>query len=117
MENFFFDDKFCSDIPDLMRILDIDDENLKDVEDDWSITCEETTLEKIFVVKKEFVINTIINKTDIWEERFPEESDDLFEEIKKAIGDAIEIDKLNEGLPSLYYPNGKMFKITKADLV
>jgi hypothetical protein len=54
MENFFYDDRFCSDISDLMDVFDIDDENLAELEDDWSVTCEETTLEKMFVVRKEF---------------------------------------------------------------
>ena len=117
MENFFYDDRFCSDISDLMDVFDIDDENLAELEDDWSVTCEETTLEKMFVVRKEFAVNAIVNQTDTWEDRFPEESDDLFKQIEKAISDAIDIEKLNEGLPSLYYPNGKKFKVTKADLV
>jgi len=117
MENFFYDDRFCSDISDLMDVFDIDDENLAELEDDWLVTCEETTLEKMFVIKKDFAVKAIVNQTDTWEDRFPEESDDLFKQIEKAIGDAIDIDKLNEGLPSLYYPNGKKFKVTKADLV
>lgn len=117
MENFFYDDKFCSDISDLMDVFDIDEDNLAELEDGWSVTCEETTLEKIFVIKKEFAVNAIIEQTDTWEDRFPEESDDLFRRIKEAIDDAIDIEKLNEGLPSLYYPNGKKFKITKKDLI
>ncbi len=117
MENFFYDDKFCSDLSDLMDVFDIDEENVNELEDDWSATCEETSLEKIFVVKKEFAVNAIVSQTETWEERFPEEADDLFKQIEKAVTDAIDIDKLNEGLPSLYYPNGKKFKITKLDLI
>lgn len=78
---------------------------------------EQTELEKLLVIRKDFAVNAIVNQTDIWEDRFPEESDDLFKRIEKAISDAIDIEKLNEGLPSLYYPNGKKFKVTKADLV
>jgi hypothetical protein len=54
---------------------------------------------------------------DNWEQRFPEDSDTIFKDIEKAINDAIDIDKLNAGLPELYYPTGKMFKITKHDLI
>ena len=117
MENFFYDDRFFTDIEDLMTELDINKETISDLEDDWEITCEETTLEKIFVIKKEFATDAIVNQTDTWEDRFPEDSDNLFKQIKSAIENAIDIDKLNEGLPSLYYPNGKKFKIKKADLV
>ncbi len=117
MENFFYDDKFCSDLSDLFDIFDIDDENIAELPDDWSATCEETTLEKMFEIKKDFAVNAIVEQTDTWEERFPEESDDLFKRIKKAISDAIDIDKLNEAIPSLYYANGKKFVITKQDLI
>jgi len=117
MKNFFYDDRFCTDIEDLMCELDIDEETLSDMEDDWEIECEETTLEKIFVMKKEFITNTILNRTDIWEDRFPEDSDDIFKQIEIAIDNSIDVDKLNKGLPSLYYPNGKRFKIKKSDLI
>jgi hypothetical protein len=117
MENFFYDDRFCSDISDLMDIFDIDEENLSELEDNWMATCEETTFEKMFVLKKEFVLNAILNQTDTWEDRFPEESDDLFKKIEKAIGESIDIEKLNDGIPSLYYPNGKKFIVTKKDLI
>jgi hypothetical protein len=117
MENFFYDDIFCTDIEDLMWELGIDEETLLELEDTWEIECEETTLEKIFVVKKEFATDAILNKTDTWEDRFPEDSDYLYKQIKTSIDNAIDIDKLNEGLPSLYYPNGKRFKINKSDLV
>jgi hypothetical protein len=119
MEKFFYDDRFCLDISDLMEILDIDDENLDELEDDWSVTCEGATLEKIFVIEKEFAVSAIVNETDTWSDRFPEDdwSVTLFEQIKKAIAESIDIEKLNEKLPSLYYPNGKKFKVTKDDLV
>ena len=116
MENFFCGDTFCTNIEDLMFELDIYEDTLSDLEDDWEIECEETTLEKIFVIDKEFVTNAILDGTDRWEDRFPEDSDNLFEQIKIAIDNAVDIEKLNEGLPSLYYPNGKKFKIKKSDL-
>lgn len=117
MENFFYDDRFLTDLDDLMAELDMDEEAVSELDDDWEITCEETTLEKMFVVEQDFATKAILDATDIWEERFPEESDKLFKQIEKAITEAIDINKLNEGIPSLYYPNGRMFKITKADLV
>lgn len=114
MENFFYNENFYSDLGELIDYLELEPETL---EDDWVINCEETTPEKIFVMDKKFITDSIVSNTDIWEDRFPEESDDLFTRIEKAIGDAIDIDKLNEGLPSLYYMNGTEFHITKEDIV
>ena len=114
MENFFYNDNFYSDLGELIDYLDLDPETM---EGDWVINCEATTLEKIFVMDKKFITDAIVNKTDRWEDRFPEESDDLFTRIEKAISNAIDIDKLNEGLPSLHYANGTKFHITKADII
>lgn len=118
MENFFIDENFCSDLDDLIRIYDLEDDNaIPELDEDWSVEVEESELQKIFTLKKEFVVSAIIEKTDTWEERFPEDSDRLFEEIKKAIEQSIDIEKMNSLLPELYYPNGKKFKITKKDLL
>jgi hypothetical protein len=117
MEHFFYNDNFHSDLEDLISYLDMDEEDILNMEDDWEITCEETTLEKIFVVDKKFIVGFLMDITDRWEERFPEDSDNLFNQIEKAIEGAIDIDKLNEKLPSLYYPNGKKFKVTKTNLI
>lgn len=114
MENFFYNEIFYSDLGELIDYLELEPETL---EDDWIIVCEKTTLEKIFVMRKEFAVDAIVSQTDTWEDRFPEESDDLFKRIEKAISDAIDIDKLNEGLPSLHYANGTKFHITKADII
>jgi hypothetical protein len=116
-ENFFWNEYFCTDIDHLLMHLEIEEEDFSELEDDYMIECEATTLEKMFVIKKDFAVKAIVNQTDTWEDRFPEDSDDLFDKIEKAIGDAIDIDKLNEGLPSLYYPNGVKFLITKQDLI
>ena len=115
MENFFYDDKFCTSIEDLMSELDIDE--VADLEDDWEVICQEATLEKIFVVTREFATDAILNHTDKWEDRFPEYPDIVLNQIKASVSNSIDIDKLNEGLPSLYYPNGKKFKIKKSDLL
>ena len=117
MENFFNNERFCTDIDSLCSDLDLDDESINELPDDWEIEVEMTTLEKMFVIKKEFAVDAIVRQTDKWEDRFPEESDDLFKQIEKAIGDALDIEKLNIGLPSLYYPNGIKAKIKKADLI
>ena len=116
-ENFFWNEYFCTDIDCLLMHLELEEEEIYELEDDYKIECQETTLEKMFVVDKDFIVNAVSNQTDRWEDRFPEDSDDLFEQINKAIESAIDIDKLNEGIPSLYYANRKTFFITKQDLI
>lgn len=116
-KNFFWNEYFCTDIDDLFMHLELEEEEIAELEDDYKIECQETTLEKMFVVDKDFIVNAVSNQTDRWEDRFPEDSDDLFENINNAIESAIDIDKLNEGIPSLYYANGKTFFITKQDLI
>lgn len=117
MENFFYDEYFCSDIGELMVNLHLEDEDIAELPDDWSVSCEESKFEKIFALSKQFVTNAVLDSTDKWEERFPEDSDSIFKQIEKAINEAIDIDKLNAGLPELYYPIGKKFTVTKADLI
>lgn len=120
MENFFQDDKFHSDLESLMSDLDLnEDQDIKDLDEDWSIDCEEATLEKVFELDEDFVVQAILSQTDRWEDRFPVDDND--ERTEKQIEDAlkmgINIKTMNSLLPELYYPNGKKFKITKKDLI
>lgn len=118
MENFFIDDKFHMDLDSLITDLDLDDDGaIEALPEDWSIIAEETELQKIFTLTKEFVVDSIMDATDKWEERFPEDVEDLYEKIKKSIGEGIDLDKMNASTPELYYPNGNTFEITKADLL
>ena len=122
MENFFYHDIFHHDMSTLIEDLELADddddvESIKKLPDDYFIIVQGTTLEKIFTMKEDFVVNAIVEQTDTWEERFPEDSDDLFEKIKNAIKQSIDINKMNELLPELHYANGKKIKITKQDLL
>lgn len=117
MENFFIEDRFYTELSDLIDEMDLDDEMVQNLPDDWSIEVEDSNLEKMFVFKERFVIDSIVERTDQWEDRFPEEPDRVNEKIEKAIKAGIDIDKINELLPSLYYPNGKKYTITKKDLI
>lgn len=114
MENFFYNDDFYSDLNDLIDSLEIDIDRL---EEDWSILVEQCSLEKIFTFKEKFITETILEATDTWEDRFPEDSDRTFDKIKEAIKQGIDIEKMNNLLPSLWYPNGKKVTITKKDLI
>jgi hypothetical protein len=113
MEHFFYDDTFCSDLEDLARVLDIDEDNVNDLKDDWQARVELSDLEPIFNVDAENLCQLL---ADANEDRL---SEDFDEEAKvlKALKETIDFDKLKDALPKLYYPNNKFETITKADLV
>lgn len=111
MENFFYNDSFCTDIGDLIDILEIDDPNI--LKDDWQVRVEMSDLEPIFNIDADNLCQLL---ADANEDRL---SEDFDEEAKvlKALQDSIDFEKLKEALPKLYYPNNKFETITKADLV
>ncbi len=117
MEDFFCDEHFCDDINDLLEYLELEESEIADLDDDWEVTCEESTLEKMFVLDKDFISKTFIDSIDRFEDRLPENDSTIFKSLENAFHEAFDIDKLNEKIPELYYANGKTFKITKADLV
>jgi len=118
MENFFIDDSFYNDLSDMMDEMEIEEENISELPDDWSQKIQLSKLEKIFTLNKNFVTDAIIQKTDTWEERFPEDTNDSFmNKIEKAIESGIDIDKINSLLPELYYPTMEFVTITKKDLI
>lgn len=112
-----YEDAFCSDISDLMDVLDIAEEKVNELDEDWKVEVIECSLEKIFKLEKDVIVSEILDKTNKWEDRFPEESEQTDKKIRKAISAGIDIDKINSLLPSLYYPNKNKVTITKKDLV
>lgn len=120
-EYFFYEDKFISDVEDLLYELNLDenddDSDIKNLPDDWSVVCEESKHEKMFQFKIDDVVSDIISHTDRFEERFPEESERVFKELEVAVKNGIDIDKINSEIPKLYYPSGVSFTITKNDLL
>ncbi len=118
MENFFIDEKFYSDLSDLMDEMEIEEDNIHELPDDWSQKIQLSKLEKIFTLDKKFVADAIMQKTDTWEERFPEDPSDKFmKKIEMAIENGIDIDKMNALIPELYYPINEFVTITKKDLI
>lgn len=117
MENFFCDEHFCEDINDLIEYLEFGDSEILELDDAWEVTCEESTLEKMFVLDKDFITKTFIDSLDRFEDRLPENDSTIFRRLENAFREAIDIDKLNENIPELYCANGKTFKITKADII
>lgn len=117
MENLFDDELFFTDLSDLMEYYNIEEDELNNLDDDWSQTLQTSTLEPIFQLTEDFVIDSIMEKIEIWEERFPEESERSLKELMEAIKSGIDINKINENIPKLYYPNSKKVTITKQTLI
>lgn len=117
MENFFYHDEFCHDLETLMHLLDIED--VEALPDDWTVEVKDTNLEKITHLTEECVIDMLVESiSERNEDRFSEDSDDDIGKIKKAIkaGITLNMQVINELMPSLYFPNGKTFTITKEDI-
>lgn len=118
MTNFFYGEEFHSDLESLLYSLSLQNsEDVKNLDDDWSLEIQKSKLEKIFTLKKDFILNALLEITYTWEERFPEKSDNLFDRIKNAFEQSIDFDNMNSLLPELYYPNGNFERITKNDLI
>lgn len=117
-ENFFYNDDFFRDMEDLMDDLNLKAEaDIYSLPDDWKIEAVESNLEKMFVLTNEYVIEAILGRTDIFEERFPEDDFTCLNELRKVIPKCIDIEKMNQAVKELYYPNGKKITITKSDLI
>lgn len=118
MENFFYEDNFCSDLEDLMSNFDLyNKEDVEGLPDDWSINVMGTKPEKMFVLKERFFDDLADWLCDSYEERFPEDPDRKIGEIKAALMQCVDINKLNGLIPELHYPADNEFKITKSDLL
>jgi hypothetical protein len=115
MENFFYEDKFYSDLGDFIDDLFYDD--LTNIKDEWTWVCQECDLEPIFQITKDDLCDMIHYIGSNHEERYPEDSDDVNRDLEVAIKQTFNIDDLNAAIPKLYYPNGKKFTITKLDIL
>jgi len=121
MENFYYSDIFCKTIGQLIDVLKSDGyeitSDFNNLDDNFSVKVSLTKLQKMFFLDDEFILKSIISNLDIYENRFPDDSDVLFEEIESAIIKSIDSDKLNQLIPSLYYLTGEETTITKSDIV
>lgn len=119
MENFFHDTDFCSDLDDFINSLQLEDE-IKNLPDNFSTIVEMASLEKVVTIGKDELVEgmlEVFEQRTLWFDRFPEEGEDTYQEIKKALTESIDIVKFNQLMPELYYPNGKKCAITKQDLI
>jgi hypothetical protein len=108
---------------DLLHHMEI--ENMSDaveyLEEDLAIICEKTNLEPIFAINKvdqERILDVLFEDLcDRHDDRFPEETEDVYKKIKLALIQSIDFSVLKKEMPSLYYPNGQKFTITKEDII
>lgn len=110
MENFFYSDKFYSDICELLEDLEISDEDVKDLPDDYILACKESILEPMVTLSTDWIMDRIN------EERFPEDNDRIMDDLCKAIN-SIDYEKVNVLIPKLYYESRVKFNLTKKDLL
>lgn len=119
MENFYFSDRFHNDMETLFEELFDDESEVNDLEDDWSINVMTSKEEKVFEMTERFIIDSVLNKTDKFEDRLPFD-DCLFEQVMDGIKDALKkglnIEKINESMPTCFYKDVKA-KITKKDFL
>lgn len=110
MENFFYDDEFYSEVGDLLNHLDIEEDKLHELQEDWQIECVESDLQPIITLSADWIHERIS------ENRFTENGNES-EELYRILEQYIPFDKINSLIPKLYYPTRKKFTITKQDLI
>lgn len=115
----YFDDKFSTDFT--LEDYEDEDQYFRELPDDFTLRIEHTNYEHIFQFdesdKKE-IINSIFDIIyDNYNERFPIENDRIDKEIKSALLDAIDFDKINKAIPKLYYPNRTFTTLTKVEIL
>lgn len=113
MENFFYNENFYSDLSELMNDIDIDEDSINELKDDWQIRVELTDLEPIFELDADSLCQLL---ADANEDRLTENFDEE-QKVLAALNECIDFEKLKEKLPKLYYPNGKFMSLKKSDLI
>lgn len=117
MENFFYEEEFCSDLGELIDYIGYEEEDIIEFDNDWYLEIYPSKLEKVFVATDKWLVDAVLRATDYFDDRFPEDSEDIMERIGDAIKKVVDIDRLNSLLPELYYPIGHKAKVTKQDLL
>lgn len=114
MENFFIDDKFYSNVEELLEDLEI--ETIEEIPETYSERAESASLESISKYLDVDKISEYI--FDYCSDRMPEDFDEKFEaKINNAIKESLDIEKLNSLMPELWYANNDFFTITREDLI
>lgn len=109
MENFFYDDEFYTNIGHMMDDQDID-ETMEGIDDQWEIECVEGKLEPLVTLSVDWIMDRID------EERYTENGTES-EKVYKLLKEHLDVTKVNELMPKLWYETRKKFTITKQDLI
>ena len=113
METFFYGEDYCSDLDSLLGLLDLEEDEIRQLPDDWSIECDEAELQPILKLTASDLARIVC---DSYEERISEDGND-FDDLATVFKKCIDFEKLNAEIPRYYYRTGKVFYITKADLM
>lgn len=113
METFFYGEDYCSDLDSLLGLLDLEEDDIRELPDDWSIKCDQAQLEPIVKLNASDLARIVCDDN---EERISEDGDD-FDVLTRLFAKCIDFEKLNAEIPSYYYRTNKVFNITKADLL
>ena len=117
MEYFFIEDRFYSDLDDYINDCFPNNGDVEALEDDWSIRVQESKSEKCCQLSLNRIVDNIMEDVfDLFDDRMPIDNEYEINEIRNAIISGIDLDKINESLPSYHYPT-TFATITKQDLL
>ncbi len=118
---FFIDDKCYMDTEDFIQDRFAgDEEEIKELSDDWYEDIQYGQLEPLFDPDKNFIDEIVSRCYELFEDRFPEDDphQSVHNKLLAAITNGIDLDKIKNELPKLWYPDENSFgKITKQDLL
>lgn len=117
MTPFFIEDKFYSDIEDYLSDNDLQREDIEKLPDDYKLVVMGTREEPVLTLTLQWMSDAVTDKAESYDDRFPEDSEDVFQRISNAVRQSVDIDKLNTLMPRLWYPDDSEFEITKQDLL
>ena len=112
MENFFVDDNFYTELSELIDYKCWDKELVENLPDNYTLEVVTSSLEPIIILDAERITEIL------GEERFSENgSENEISKIIKILNENIEFEKINNEIPTLYYPSRKKHLFTKFELL
>lgn len=108
------DDRYFDDIDDVIRhITEIEDKDIEDFSDDYTLEVECCDLEPIFQLNSENLYELLLNT---FEER-SSDSGDEWDKVEDILKKHIDFEALNNDIPKLWFPNGKTETYSKNQLI
>lgn len=109
------DSVFCDEIEEYIEyILLVEVDKLKDLPDDYVLTVEDCYPRKIFQLNSEILGDMI---EDMYFSDNHSEDGGEWDDIEDILKKHINFEELNKDIPSLWFPNGKIEKYTKIQLI